>query len=144
MISVNAKNTRTSSLARLDLFAVGLSALCVIHCVALPLLVAIMPVIAIAAENELAHKLIVLAAVPVSLRVIWKTLPLAENKLFIGVVSAGLALLLLAAFIEALSAYEQPITVAGALLLSTGHIWHLVRRCGKHSRRDLAVESNES
>ena len=144
MISVSAKDTPMRPLARLDMFAVGLSALCVIHCVALPLLVAILPVIAQAAENELVHKLIVVAAVPVSLRVIWKTLPLSENKLFIGVVFAGLALLLLAAFIEAVSAYEQPITIAGAALLSSAHIWHLVRRCGKHSRRDLAVESNES
>lgn len=144
MSSVNVKDPQISVVARLDLFAVGISALCVIHCVVLPVLVAIMPVIAQAAENELAHKLMVLAAVPVSLGVIWKTLPLDGNKLFVGVVLAGLALLLSAAFLEALSAYEQPITIAGALLLSSAHIWHLLRRCGKRSRRSLAVEPNET
>lgn len=144
MSSVNVKDSQMSSVARFDLFAVGISALCVIHCVALPVLVAIVPVIAQAAENELVHKVIVLAAVPVSLRVIWKTTPLDGNKLFVGVVFAGLALLLSAAFIEAMSAYEQPITIAGASLLSSAHIWHLVRRCGKRSRRSLAADANET
>ena len=144
MSSVNVKDSQMSSVARLDFFAIGISALCVIHCVALPLLVAIMPVIAQAAENELAHKLIVLAAVPVSLRVVWKTLPLNGNKLFVGVVLAGLTLLILAAFIEALETYEQPFTIAGALLLSSAHIWHIVRRSGKRARSSAAIETNET
>ena len=144
MSSVNVKDSQMSSVARLDFFAIGISALCVIHCVALPLLVAIMPVIAQAAENELAHKLIVLAAVPVSLRVIWITLPLDGNKLFVGVVLVGLTLLILAAFIEAISAYEQPVTIAGAALLSSAHIWHIVRRSGKRARNILAIEPNET
>lgn len=144
MNSVNAKDAQMSPVARLDFIAVGLSALCVIHCVALPLLVAIMPVIAQAAENELAHKLIVVAAVPVSLRVIWKTLPLERNKLFVGVVLAGLTLLILAAFVEAMETYEQLVTIAGASLLSTAHIWHIVRRSGKRARSSLAVKVNEN
>lgn len=144
MSSVNARDARMSPVAHLDFIAVGISALCVIHCVVLPLLVSIMPVIAQAAENELAHKLIVVAAVPVSLRVIWKSLPLERNKLFVGVVLAGLLLLLLAAFIEAMETYEQPVTIAGALLLSSAHIWHLVRRSGKRARSSLAVKVNET
>jgi len=115
----------------LDLYAVGLSTLCVLHCVALPVLVALMPVVAQAAESELVHRILVVVAIPVSLRVIWMTRPVAGNRLFVGTALVGLGLLLLAAFLEALSSYEQPITVAGGVLLGSAHLWHWVRRCGK-------------
>ena len=125
---VDAKGVRWGQSARLDLCAVGLSTLCLLHCVALPVLAALMPVAAQAAENELVHRLLVVAAIPVSLRVIWKTPPVAGNRLFVGAALTGLGLLLLAAFIEALEPYEQPITVTGAVLLGLAHLWHYVRQ----------------
>lgn len=130
MIPSDDKGARWGSVARFDLYAVGLSTLCVIHCVALPLLVALMPMVAQAAQSELVHKVLVIVAVPVSLRVIWKARPVAGNALFIGAASVGLGLLLLAAFLEALSAYEEPLTVAGGVLLASAHLWHWLRRCG--------------
>lgn len=122
--------------ARLDLCAAGLSTLCLLHCLALPLLVAVLPLAAQAADNELVHRVLVVAAVPVSLRVIWKTLPVDGSGLFIGAALGGLGLLLVGAFIEALEAYEQPITVAGGLLLGSAHLWNWVRQRGeaRHSR----------
>ena len=143
MNRLNAKGVRWSPVARLDLYAVGLSTLCVLHCVALPLLVALMPVAAQAAENELVHRVMVIVAVPVSLRVIWKTRPLNANRLFVGAASTGLALLLLAAFIEAVSSYEEPITVAGAVLLGSAHLWHWMRKCGSGGVHGLPVEPDE-
>lgn len=131
-MNTDAKSVRWSPMARLDLYAVGLSTLCVLHCVALPVLVALMPVIGQAAENELVHRVLAVAAVPVSLRVIWKTRPLNRNRLFVGAALLGLALLLLPAFVEAVSAYEEPITVAGGVLLACAHIWHWFRRCGRN------------
>ena len=131
MNTYDAKSVRWNPTARLDLYAVGLSTLCVLHCVALPVLVAVMPMVAQAAESELVHRLLAAAAVPVSLRVIWKTRPVSDNWLFAGAALLGLGLLLLGAFVEALSAYEEPITVAGGVLLGSAHIWHWVRRCGR-------------
>lgn len=142
MNRLDTKGMRWSSAARLDLYAVGLSTLCVIHCVALPLLVALMPVVAQAAENELVHRVLVVVAVPVSLRVIWKTRPAKSNRLFIGAALTGLGFLLLAAFVETVSAHEQPITVAGALLLGSAHVWHWLRRCGRGGIHGLPVESD--
>ncbi len=126
----NAKGLRWSPTARLDLSAVGLSTLCLLHCVALPVLVAVMPAVAQAAESELVHRVMVLAAVPVSLRVIWTTRPVNANRLFVSAALVGLGLLLLAAFMEAVSPYEEPITVSGAVILASAHLWHWVRRCG--------------
>ncbi len=139
----NAKGDRWGPTARLDLFAAGLSTLCVLHCVALPVLVAVMPVAAQAAESELVHRVLVIAAVPVSLRVIWKTRPMADNSLFIGAALVGLGLLLLAAFVEAVSPYEEPITVAGATLLGSAHLWHWVRKCGTGGVHGLPVQPDE-
>ena len=143
MIQLDAKGIRWSPVARLDLYAAGLSTLCVLHCVALPVLVALMPVVAQAADNELVHRLLVVAAVPVSLRVIWKTRPLSGNRPFVSAALVGLGLLLLAAFIEAAEPYEEPITVAGGVLLSSAHIWHWMRRCGRGGAQRLPVESAE-
>ena len=130
MIPFDVKGVRWDPSARMDLCAVGLSTLCVLHCVALPVLAALMPLAAQAAESELVHRVLVVAAVPVSLRVIWKTLPAAGNRLFVGAALIGLGLLLLAAFMEAVSPYEEPITIVGGSLLGLAHLWNCVRQCG--------------
>ena len=140
MIQLDAKGVRWSPAARLDLYAIGLSTLCVLHCVALPVLVALMPVAAQAAESELVHRVLVVAAVPVSLRVIWKTRPANGNRLFVSAVFLGLGLLLLAAYMEAVSPYEELVTVAGGVLLSSAHTWHWMRRCGGSGAHHLPVE----
>lgn len=140
---LGARSVRWSAAARPDLYAAGLSMLCVLHCVALPVLVAFMPMVAQAAESELVHKLLVLAAVPVSLRVVWQARSVTGNRLFFGVVLAGLALLLLAAFAEPVSAYEEPVTVFGGALLILAHIWHWLRKCGGGSVPSAPMESSE-
>lgn len=115
---------------RLDLYAAGLSALCLLHCLAPPLLVTIMPLVAQTAESELVHRLLVVATVPVSLLVVRKTLALQRNGFFVGAVSTGLALLLLGAYSEDVSAYEEPVTVVGGMLLCSAHLWHWARQRG--------------
>ena len=144
---MNPSNGQTSvvdsSSARFDMYAVGLSTLCLIHCIALPILVTVLPAVALAAENELVHKVLVVIAVPVSLRVVWKALPGEGNGLFVGAALVGLGLLLLAAFVEAASAYEQPITVVGGTLLASAHLWHWMRRCGRNGAHGLRAEPDE-
>ena len=135
-VDVQASRVDSGS-ARLNMFAVGLSTLCLLHCIALPLLVTVLPVVAQAAENELLHRVLVLLAVPVSLRVVWKALPGDGNRLFVGAALGGLGLLLLAAFMEAMSQYEQPITVVGGVLLGSAHLWHWMRRCGRSGTHSL-------
>ena len=118
--------------ARLDLCAAGLSTLWLIHCLALPLWRACCaPGCPGRSRGHLLHQVLVVLAVPVSLRVVSKALPGGGNGPFIGVASMGLALLLTAAFVEAASAYEQPITVAGGMLLGSAHLWHWVRQRGR-------------
>jgi len=117
--------------ARLDLCAAGLSTLCLVHCLALPLLVSLLPLAAQSVESHLLHRILAAVAVPVSVRVMWKALPVGGYGLFVATASTGLALLLVGAFVEALSAYEEPITVTGAVLLGSAHLWHWTRQRGR-------------
>ncbi|MDE0003999.1 MAG: MerC domain-containing protein [Rhodospirillaceae bacterium] len=143
MIRFDAKGVRWSPAARLDLYAVGLSTLCMLHCVAPPVLVSLMPLAAQAAESELVHRVLVVAAIPVTLRVIWKTMPVDGDRLFPAAALVGLVLLLLAAFVEAVSPYEEPITVAGSALLCSAHLWHWVRTCARGGVHGLPIEPDE-
>ncbi len=118
--------------------------LCLLHCLALPVLVTLMPLAVQAAESELTHRILAVSAVPLSLLVIWRTLSEGGSRLFVGAALTGLGLLLLAAFVEAASAYEEPITVAGGALLGSAHVWHWMRqrsRLGLHVR---LVEADEA
>ncbi|MEO1245324.1 MAG: MerC domain-containing protein [Pseudomonadota bacterium] len=115
----------------LDLYAAALSTLCLIHCLALPLLATMLPLAAHFAESELAHRVLVLLAAPVSLWVVWKAWPIEGSGLFIGAALTGLGLLLLGAFVAAVEVYEEPITVAGSLLLGSAHLWRWLRHRGR-------------
>lgn len=112
---------------RLDIAAIGLSTLCLIHCLALPFLASALPFLAHFSENELAHKLLVLMAAPVSLLVVRTARSTQGSGLFIVAALTGLGLLFVGAFVEAVSAYEEPITVAGAILLASAHLWRWLR-----------------
>ena len=116
-----AARTRASKL--LDVSGVGLSCLCLLHCMALPLLVVSAPVLAVFSENEAIHQAFVILAAPVALLAVFST-PASRSKLvIIALILAGLGFLIAGAFIEAFHDYETLMTVIGAVLLSSGHIW---------------------
>lgn len=115
----------------LDGFAVGASLLCLIHCLALPILIAAMPVLARALGlGEELHVIILAAAIPTS------AIALASGHrrhgalvpVFVGV--AGLILMAAGAFFVSRAAAETALTVAGSLLLAGAHIanWRLRAR----------------
>lgn len=115
--------TRSPGAAAIDGAAISLSGLCVIHCLALPLFAAILPVAGMWAEAEWMHKAFVAAALPLSGFAITRALASKGQLLFIGLAVLGLSLLISAAFVEAFHDLETPITVIGALLLASAHIW---------------------
>ncbi|MEM1105092.1 MAG: MerC domain-containing protein [Pseudomonadota bacterium] len=107
-----------------DVGAVGLSSLCLVHCLALPVLSAVSPVFGTMAEAEWIHQVLVLIALPISIAAMVR----GGGRVFIALASAGLALLVASAFVEALHDYETPLTVLGASLLAAGHLWRLFRQ----------------
>ncbi len=116
--------------SRLDLYAATLSALCLIHCLALPLLASLLPLAGQLSENELIHRVLALLAAPATLWIGWKSRLNRALRPFIVAALPGLGLLLAGAFVHALEAHEQAVTVAGAVLLATAHLWRWMRLRG--------------
>ena len=115
--------TRPAFPISLDGAAIGVSMLCIIHCLALPLLVVALPALAVVAEVEWLHKALVLVAAPVSLFALTRLEGVQGRWLISALIVVGLALLIAGAFVEALHDHEVALTVAGALILSVAHIW---------------------
>lgn len=116
--------------ALLDFSAIGLSGLCLVHCLFLPAAFAALPLAGQATENHLVHQVLVLIAIPVSIWALsrgerWKHLPVLVPAVL------GLGLLGAAAFIEPLEAHETALSVSGALLVGLAHL--LNWRHAKHS-----------
>ncbi len=112
-----------------DMAAVGLSGLCLVHCLGLPLLAASLPLLGAWAEAEWLHWTFVALAVPVSIIALWR--PLRKG---LGMGPLGLALLGIAALFAGVlgwptEADETWVTVSGSLLLAAAHLlnWHRSR-----------------
>lgn len=110
--------------AAIDGVAISLSGLCLIHCLLLPILSAMLPIAGSWAEIEWIHKAFVVAALPFSL------LALASDRstgMIGGLIASGFILLAAAAFAEPLHDHETILTLIGGLLLATGHAWRWSR-----------------
>ncbi|MQP74533.1 MerC family mercury resistance protein [Stenotrophomonas sp. MYb238] len=115
--------------ALFDASAVALSTLCLLHCLALPLLAALLPLFGAWSEAEWVHGVFVLIAAPLSGYALWRAhrhrpLPAALWLL----AGAGLALLLAGASGVPGEHAETPLTVAGSLALAGAHLWNAARR----------------
>jgi hypothetical protein len=120
---------KSPSAALLDASAVALSSLCLLHCLALPLLAAALPLFGAWAQAEWVHLLFVAIALPLTGYALWR----ADRRHRLPVMAwtaAGLGLgLLLAGALELPShAWETPLTVTGSLLLAATHVWNARRR----------------
>jgi len=113
--------------------AVGLSALCALHCLATPVLVSLAPAFAAIGEAEWIHKALVLLAAPAALVAIAGSGRGPAARAVRALIGAGLGLLGAAAFAEPLHEHETPLTLAGALALSAGHAWRWLGRRGAAS-----------
>lgn len=109
----------------LDLSAMILSALCIIHCVLLPFMAAGLPLLGLLTESEWVHRVFVIMAIPISAYVFLKHQCNPQGLLPLRVlVSLGLICLTLGAFVEALHDYEVVLTVIGAIMVGTAHFLH--------------------
>ncbi|MET0288661.1 MAG: MerC domain-containing protein [Pseudoxanthomonas sp.] len=112
-----------------DASALGLSSLCLLHCLALPVLAAVLPALASWAEAEWVHLVFAAIAVPLAGLALWRShrvRPLPVG--LIALAALGLAGLMLGASGWPSHAAETPFTVAGSLLLAWAHLWNWRRR----------------
>lgn len=111
-----------------DAVAISLSGLCLIHCLALPILVGFLPLVGAWAEAEWVHLGFVGLAVPVS---IWTlSRPPRDTLPRVAVLLAVVAFVLLISGAVGYpdEALETPLTVAGGLALATAHLINWRRR----------------
>lgn len=113
----------------LDGSAIGLSGLCLAHCLLLPLAAALLPALGAWADIEWVHALFVLIAAPLSgLALLAGPKSGARRAPLLGLAAGGLVLLGLGAFLADGEATETGLTVAGSLGLAAAHIWNWRRR----------------
>ncbi|MFI8719380.1 MerC domain-containing protein [Stenotrophomonas sp. NPDC077464] len=113
----------------LDAGAIALSTLCLLHCLALPLLAAALPLMGVWAEAEWVHVVFVAIAAPITGFALWRAHrqhPLPA----LALLSASVGLLFLLAGAAGWPSHdaETPMTVAGSLLLASTHVWNAWRR----------------
>jgi hypothetical protein len=118
---------------RTDSIAIGLSGLCLIHCLALPLLAVSMPVMGVVAEAEWLHQIFVIAAFCVVVFALFNTQKPSTRAVFAVLAVTGLGFLIAGAFAEAFHNYEVTLTVLGALILAVAHIYRWRTRHQTHA-----------
>lgn len=113
----------------LDITSMGLSGLCVVHCLLLPFLVAALPFLGVFTQNEWVHQVLILIAAPLTALAFWRAQAWTRPEIAV-LMAVGLVLLAAAAFISSLQAYEVVISVCGALCLAAAHLMNYLG--GRH------------
>lgn len=111
-----------------DKAAISLSLLCAIHCLALPLLLALLPSLAaLGLEDEAFHFWMVIVVIPTSVIALTMGCKKHQRYSVFAISVIGLCVLGVAAFWgeEMLSeAWEKGATLVGATFISIGHVWN--------------------
>ena len=137
-----------------DKFSICLSMCCILHCLALPVLIVLLPSISsLWINDEIVHVYLVLLAIPISLFAMVKSLKVHNNYKCISLAVVGLLLLVAAIFMHDIGSFfseqghvnehghvdehghdehngigellEKCFTVLGALILVGAHILNL-------------------
>ena len=134
--------------AKLDRIAVQLSGLCLLHCLALPLLIACLPVLGLAEHwHERFHELMLVFVVPLAVVSLGRGFARHRQARVVGCGALGVALLGMAALLVHPHAHightltgkavERWMTVAGALILAGAHVMNArALRQEPHLHRD--------
>jgi hypothetical protein len=116
-----------------DAAAIGLSALCMIHCLALPLLAAALPFLGLFTEAPWVHWVFAATAAPIA---VWSlSRPMSDGRRnwnLLGLGGIGVLLLFLAAAELPSHELETPLTILGGLLLATAHGLNWRKRSHEH------------
>lgn len=124
----------SSRVPAFDLSAIGLSGLCLAHCLALPLLSAALPALSAWAGAEWLHLAFAGAALPISVTALYsahRSRPLPPGIVFLA--TSGLAALAFGAAAPLDERVGTGVTIAGSTLLTVAHLWNWRR--GNHAVR---------
>jgi hypothetical protein len=112
--------TESPARSAADCAAIGLSMACLVHCLAVPTLLAIAPwLVPPLFDDERFHTLAVATALPLSMLALAGTLRVHPPIVFLAVLGLGTMIVATLTHDEGL---EVPLTVAGASLLAFAHL----------------------
>ncbi|MCG2839589.1 MerC domain-containing protein [Sandaracinobacter sp. RS1-74] len=113
--------------ASLDGTSALLSSLCLVHCLLLPLALAISPMLAVGLVDELVHGpvwmhwLLIALAAPVSVYALWRGAHAHGNRYPWWLALAGFALMAAGALAHGFGPIESALTVTGGLVVAFAH-----------------------
>lgn len=116
----------------LERAAVSASFLCLLHCLALPLVLAALPALSsVLAIPESFHIWVLAFAVPASGAALWSGRARHGASWPLPLGMAGLAMLAIGAFAFGETRWETPVTTLGSLTLAAAHVvnWRLRHSC---------------
>lgn len=125
-----------------DKIAIGLSLLCTLHCVALPVLLLMLPSLtALNINSELFHIGMIVAVVPISFYALFRGFQQHRRSLIPAVAIAGLMLLVLALLLEESlgESGEMVLTLSGSALVAFGHFRNF-SHCSREANASCAKE----
>jgi hypothetical protein len=122
----------------LDSAGLFISFVCLVHCLALPVVVAVVPAAGLwlsPEDDHLAHVWLLAIAAPVSLTALFLGMRRLALWRWLGIGSIGLAMMLLGVLPVADDAYERALTVIGVSLLGIAHLgnWTTLHRRRAHA-----------
>lgn len=122
-------------LSRLDRWGIIISSACLVHCLALPLVLALLPAFASSLPpDSWVHPVLIGMALPVTGAALWRGYRLHRRAgpALTGV--TGLALIA-AALLARGGPAEPALTVMGGLIVSAAHIFNWRRHCAEEACR---------
>ena len=133
--ATRAAGPRRALAARLDALGVGLSGLCAVHCLALPLLLGSGVALSAGhgAPTDPTHVILFALAGPVSLAALWRGYRRQRSWPPLAVGALGVALLGRGLFLADDEALARALTLAGAGILALTHLYNWRRHRSAHS-----------
>ncbi len=117
--------------------SIGLSGLCIVHCLATPLLIVLLPSLtALGLENEAFHRWLLVMVIPTCLYSLSMGCKQHQNYHVLTIGIVGLMFLISALLMEDFAngeLLEKVLTVTGACIIAVGHYLNF-RLCREHTK----------
>ena len=110
---------------RLDALGLAISAVCLVHCLALPIIALLIPAFTLGLAPEIDHAFhwaLLALAVPVSTLALWRGATRSGNQRWLKLGGVGLAIMLIGVLNLFGVESEVPLTMAGVVMLAIAHL----------------------
>jgi uncharacterized membrane protein len=136
--------TSESRQHRLDALGLAISAICLVHCLAFPIIAVLVPAVSLGLDHDTDHAfhwvLLGLAA-PVSSLALWRGAVRSGNRRWLKLGSAGLVLMLLGVLHVFGAVSEVLLTMVGVVLLGIAHVKNFLQtNHGAHRAHSYAIQ----